>query len=79
MNKHDLMGLQEPLGDTQRPNDVIGDDSAGISDDVGLAVSETQKLGYIHPGIHAGDDGQFAARLGLKVGVGEGGSELAVG
>ena len=37
-----LTGFQEPLGQTQRPDDVVGDHATGIADYVGLAVTEAQ-------------------------------------
>ena len=37
-----LTGLQEPLGQAQRPDDVVGDHATGITDHVGLAVAEAE-------------------------------------
>jgi hypothetical protein len=63
VDQDDLLRSQQPLADGQRPDDVVGDDAAGVADDVGFSVVEPEDAIHIEPGIHARDDrDMFAGR-----------------
>ena len=53
---------QHPGGEDQRSQCVAGDPPAGIADDLGIAGPEPQNGEGIHPGVHAGHQGQSFGR-----------------
>jgi hypothetical protein len=56
---------RKPLRQTQRPDHVVGDHSAGVADDVRFTVVETEQREDVHTGIHARDDAScFAGATG---------------
>ena len=44
VHEHDLAGLEVPLGKAQRPDHVVGDDPARVTDDVCLAMAPGQAV-----------------------------------
>jgi len=60
MDQDDLRGAQQALADSQRPDLVVGDDPAGVADDVRLALGQTQDRVDVQAGVHAGDHGDTA-------------------
>ena len=62
MDQDDLVGAEQPLGDRQGANGVIGGDPAGVADDVSIAFLQAQNLVDMQAGIHAGEDGQLLRR-----------------
>jgi hypothetical protein len=58
---------------------VVGDDAAGVADDVRLAVAEAQHAVDVEPGVHAGDDGDVAGRRPGQPAPGERCGERLVG
>src|SRR5579871_1826187 len=62
VDQDDLRGAEQPLADRQRPDLVVGDDPAGVPDDVGLTVAQAEDGVDVEPGVHAGDDGDVRGR-----------------
>ena len=62
VDQQDLAGAQHVLGDGQRADGVLGDDAAGVADDVGVADLEPEHAEQRHPRVHAGDHGHRAGR-----------------
>ena len=56
VDEDDLPGAEQPLADHQRADHVVGDDAAGVADDVRVAVGEAERGAHVEPGIHAGHD-----------------------
>ena len=56
-----LPRAEQVVGDHERAHGVVRRDPAGVADHVCVAVLETQGLGRIDPGVHAGDDREAAA------------------
>ena len=42
VDEDDLAGAQQPLADRQRADLVVGDDAAGVADDVGITFLEAE-------------------------------------
>ena len=78
MNEHDFSGLHASLGHDERTDDVIGDHSARIAKDVGLAVGQTEQLEDVHAAVHARHDRHVAARHESKTAIGEGRREVPI-
>src|SRR5579859_569657 len=62
MDQHDLPGAEQSLADGQRPDRVVGDDPAGVADDVCLTLAQAEKAVDVEPGVHARDDGKMRGR-----------------
>ena len=58
VNEDDLPCAHQSLRDHQGPDDVIGDDTPGIADDVRIAMVEPQHLEDVHAAVHARDNGE---------------------
>ena len=69
---------QQPLGEHDRADHVVGHDASGVADDVRVAVGEAEHLEDVHAAVHAGDDDQSPPRVQLEVLVGVGASEAGV-
>src|SRR5579875_72442 len=59
MDEHDLLGAEQPLGDEERADRVLGDHPAGVADDVSVSLLQTQDPMHVDARVHAGDDGQL--------------------
>jgi len=78
VDEHDLLGSEKPLRYRERADLVVGDHAAGVADDVGVALFESEQRLRIEARIHAGDDrdppgrGQWKLALveALRVGAG---------
>jgi hypothetical protein len=57
VDKHDLLGPEQALGDGERADLVFGDDTARIPDHVRIPFFEAEERVGIEAGIHAGYDG----------------------
>jgi hypothetical protein len=65
VNQHNFPGSEETLRDCQRPDYVVGDDPAGVADDVGVTLFKAENPGRVEAGIHTGDNGDpFPRRRG---------------
>jgi hypothetical protein len=53
VNQDDLGGSQQALADRQRPDCVVGDHAAGVADDMGLALFDTEQAVHVESGVHA--------------------------
>ncbi len=62
VDQDDLLRPQQALADGQRADDVVGDHPAGVADDVGFALVETEDAVNVEPGVHARDDRDVFAR-----------------
>ncbi len=71
VDQQDLACAEQALREHQRANDVVGDDAAGIADDVRVAVGEAQHLEDVHAAVHTSNDRQPAARGQGQIAVGE--------
>jgi hypothetical protein len=56
VDEHDLGGIEQALGDDQRPDHVIGHGAARVADDVGVAELEPEHRVDVEACVHAGDD-----------------------
>jgi hypothetical protein len=56
VDENDLVGAEQTLADDQRPDLVVGDDSARIANHVGVAFGQAQQSERVQPCIHTGDD-----------------------
>ena len=66
IDDHELLGPKQVVRYQERPKCVVGDDSAGVTDDMGIAVVEAKSvLGEAR--IHAGDDCKPARWTGREV------------
>ena len=66
MNENDLFGVQQALGENQRAHHVIGHHTAGVADDVRIAMGQTEHLEDVHAAVHARDDCEVTARRESK-------------
>jgi hypothetical protein len=57
VDEDDLAGAQQALGDRERADLVVGDDAAGVADDVRLALVQAEDAVDVEPGVHARDHG----------------------
>jgi hypothetical protein len=71
VDEDDLLRPQQPLADRERPDLVVGDDTAGVADDVRLALGQPQHAVDVDAGVHARQDGDLPGRRQGK-GAGEG-------
>ncbi len=62
VDDHHRPGPQEALGEQERPEDVVGDDAAGVAQDVGVARLQPEHAGRVDAGVHAGQDGDAELR-----------------
>ena len=53
VDQDDLVGAEQPLADRQRADLVVGDDAAGVADDVRLALGQAEDPVDVEPGVHA--------------------------
>jgi hypothetical protein len=67
VDQHHLAGPQLALGDRQRADHVVGDDAAGVAQDVGLALAEAERGEDVEARVHAGDDRQVPLRFDVEV------------
>lgn len=67
MDEDALLGPQQPLADRQRPDRVIGDNTARVADHMRLTPLETEMRYTSKTCVHAGDD-----RNVLDGGIGSG-------
>jgi hypothetical protein len=67
VDQHHLPGSQLALGEGQRADHVVGDDAAGVAQDVRLALAEPQRGEDVEPRVHAGDDRQVTLRFDVEV------------
>src|SRR5690606_7888286 len=79
-----LAGAELALRQRERPQDVVGDDAAGVADEVHLAERQAQGGEQVEAGVHAGHDRGPPGRPGRRqvaAGAGrvEGGGERGVG
>ena len=42
-DEHDVGGVEQSLTDGERPDDVVGDNAAGVAQDVGVTFAKSQK------------------------------------
>ena len=75
VDQHHLTGTQAPLRKRQGADHVVGDDAAGVAEDVRLAVAEAEGGEDVEPRVHAGDDRQVALRFDVEVSLAELGGE----
>ena len=66
MHQDRFHGCQVRVTETQRADHIVGDHATGISDDVGLAVAETQHGENVHARVHTGHDCHVAGRAHLQ-------------
>jgi hypothetical protein len=52
----DLLGAQEPVGDDQRADRVLGDEPARVADHVRVTLLEAEELGGVEACVHARHD-----------------------
>jgi hypothetical protein len=71
MDEHDLGGIQQTLGDDQRPDHVIGHHPTRVADDVGVPGLEPEHRVDVQTRVHAGDDGHAHGRPRGQVVAGE--------
>jgi hypothetical protein len=70
MDEHDLGGLEQPLGDDQRADHVVGDHATGVADDVRVSRFQPKRREDVQPGVHAGDDRDAGAGASRTTGIG---------
>jgi len=58
---------QEPVRDDKRAEGVVGHESAGVSDDVGVSFVEAEELCRVEARIHAGHDRESTGRRDWEV------------
>ena len=71
VDEDDLLGAQQVLADRQGADRVLGDQSAGVADDVRLTRGEPQGREDVHARVHAGHDGDLLLPLGRQAAPGE--------
>jgi hypothetical protein len=67
------------VGDDQGADGVFGGDAAGVADHVGVAGVQAEAALEEDSGIHAGEDGEFPARLHGEIAQVETSYEFLVG
>jgi hypothetical protein len=60
VDEDDLLGSEQPLGDRQRADLVVGHDAAGVADDVRVALLEAEQAVGVQPRVHARDNRDLA-------------------
>ena len=71
VDEEDLLGAQQVLADRQGADRVLGDQAAGVADDVRLARGEPQGREDVYARVHAGHDGDLLLPLGRQAAPGE--------
>ncbi len=71
VNEEDLLGAQQVLADRQGADRVLGDQAAGVADDVRLSRGEPQRREDVHARVHAGHDRDLLRPLGRQAAPGE--------
>ena len=71
VDEEDLLGAQQVLADRQGADRVLGDQAAGVADDVRLARGEPQGREDVHARVHAGHDRDLLRPLGRQAAPGE--------
>jgi hypothetical protein len=61
INDHEFFCAKQMVGDDQGTQSVVGDNAAGVADDVGIALFQSQGASR-EASIHACEDGQLALR-----------------
>ena len=56
VDEDDLLGPEQALRDRQRPDLVVGDDTTGVADHVGVALVKAEGAVDVEPCVHAGHD-----------------------
>ncbi len=80
VDEDDLLGAEQPLGDRQRADLVVGDDAAGVADHVRVALLQAEQAVGVQARVHArehrdlarGRQRQLALVEGRGVGLGVG-------
>ena len=65
------LGAEQALGDQQRPDDVVGDDTTGVADHVDVTLSQAEDAVHVQAGVHAGHHGDLAGGRHGQVAGGE--------
>ena len=78
VDQHHLTRAEAPLRDRERADHVVGDDAAGVAQDVGLAVAQAEHLEDVQARVHARDDRQPAAGAHVQVPRGQRGRERLI-
>src|SRR4029079_11323849 len=77
---HDgLLGPEELVGDDERANRLVVDETAGVADHVCVTFLEPQEAGGVQARIHAGDDGELPPRRHGQAALREPGCVALVG
>jgi hypothetical protein len=66
-DEHDLRGLEQPLGDRERTDHIVGHDPARISNHACITLVEAQDLVRVDACVHAGEDGESLGRSPSQV------------
>ena len=66
VDEDDLLGPHQPLGDRERADLTVGDDAAGVADDVRVALAQAEQREEVDPRVHARHDGEPALRRALE-------------
>ncbi len=61
VNEHDLAGLEVTLGNDERADDIVSDDSSRIANDMSLAMGKSEDLEDVHATVHARNDSHVTA------------------
>jgi hypothetical protein len=61
VDQNDLLGAEQSLGDRERANLVVGDDSARVADDMRVALLQAEQAVGVQPRVHAGQHGDLPA------------------
>ncbi len=64
MQQDDLRCAEFVLADRQRADHIVGDHTAGVSQDMRVALSETQQRMDVQASVHTGQDGDTGGRSG---------------
>jgi hypothetical protein len=67
----DLPGAEQPLGDHQRADRVVGHDPAGVADHVRVTLVQAECAVDVEAGVHAGQHGDLLTRRHRQVSAGE--------
>ena len=76
VDEDDLLGPEQPLGDRERADLVVGDDTAGVADHVRVALLEPEHARRDEPRVHARDDGDLLGRRQGQLALVEAGGVL---
>jgi hypothetical protein len=70
VEEDDLASAEEALGEAQRSDHVVGDDAAGVADDVRSPLP-SPSTEDVDARVHARDHGEVAGRLDLQLEIAE--------